>query len=95
VPNRVCTVRGEDHRGDPLIVHVEAVSMLEAATKGMAQISRSGGRPSKLEVTMHAPGTTWKIEPERLMKWVSKRDSKDNIGRQAAKRQVQDFLNKV
>jgi hypothetical protein len=90
--SRVCTVKGEDHRGFPLNVHVEAGSMLEAAARGMAEISRSGGRPSELEITMHVPGKSWKIDPKRLMKWVSKRDSKDNIGLQVVKRQVQDFL---
>jgi len=48
-----------------------------------------------LEITMHVPGQTWKIEPEKLMKWVSRRDSKDNLGLQAVKRQVQEFLSKL
>lgn len=95
MPTRVCTVKGQDHRGQPLSVHVEAQTMLEAAARGMAEISRSGGRPSELEVTLHVPGQTWKIGPEKLMKWVSKRDSKDNIGLQAVKSQVVEFLGKL
>ena len=95
MPTRVCTVRGQDHRGYPLAVHVEAETMLEAAARGMAQIKRAGGRPSPLEVTLHVPGQTWKIEPERLMKWASKRDSRDNIGIQAIKSDVVEFLGKL
>jgi hypothetical protein len=95
MPSRVCTVKGQDDRGHPLSVHVEAGSMLEAAARGMDALSRSGGRPSELEITMHVPGKTWKINPERLMKWVSRRDTKDNIGLQVVKKQVQDFLGKL
>jgi hypothetical protein len=95
MPNRVCTVQGQDHRGHPLSVHGETGSMLEAAASGMDQISRSGGRPSELEITMHVPRRTWKIDPDRLIKWVSRRDSKRNIRLQAVKRQVQDFLSKL
>jgi hypothetical protein len=95
MPTRVCTVKGEDHRGYPLSVHVEAGSVLEAAARGMDEIKRAGGRPSALEITLHVPGQTWKIAPDKLMKWVCKSDSKDTIGLQAVKSQVREFLAKL
>jgi hypothetical protein len=92
---RVCTVRGQDHRGYPVCVHVEADSMLEAAARGLAEISKSGGRPSPVEFTLHVPGQTWKVSPEDVLKYVSKRGTRDNLGLQAVKREVSDFLAKL
>jgi hypothetical protein len=89
---RVCTVRGQDHRGYPLRVHVEAGSLFEAAARGMEQIMIAGGQPSELEVTQHVPKQAWKVSPEKLLKWASQRGANDNIGVQSIKRKLQDFL---
>jgi hypothetical protein len=69
--------------------------MLEAAARGMDEIRRAGGRPSALEVTLHVPGQTWKVSPETILKWVSKRGTRDNLGIQALKSDVSAFLAKL
>jgi len=89
---RVCTVRGFDHRGDPMTFHVEAGSVLEAAARGMEEIRKAGGRPSELKITQHVPKHAWKVSPEQLQKWVSQRSRDDSIGMQAIKSHLQDFL---
>lgn len=88
----VCTVKGQDHQGYPLRVHVEAGSLLEAAARGMEEIRKAGGKPSELEITQHVPKQAWKITPEQILKWASKRGANDNIGMQVIKRELQDFL---
>jgi hypothetical protein len=92
MPTRVCTVRGFDHRGDPMTFHVEAGSVLEAAARGMEEIRKAGGRPSELEITQHVPKQAWKVSLEQLQKWVSQRSRDDSIGMQAIKSHLQDFL---
>jgi len=92
MPIRVCTVRGVDHRGDPLTFRVEAGSVLEAAARGMEEIRMAGGQPSELEITQHVPKQAWKVSPEQLQKWVSQRGQEDSIGLQAIKSHLQDFL---
>jgi hypothetical protein len=91
---RVCTVKGKDHRGYPLIVKVEAYSVLEAAARGMEAISREHGVASELEIREHIPGKEWKITTDQLLKWASKRGAEDNVGLTTVKRHVKDFLTK-
>jgi hypothetical protein len=92
MPTRVCSVKGEEHRGYPMTVHVEAGSVLEAAARGMEEIRNAGGRPSELEITQHVPKQAWKVSTGQILKWASTRGANDNIGLQAIKRQLQDFL---
>jgi hypothetical protein len=95
MPTRVCTVKGQDNRGHPLRVHVEAGSVLEAAARGMEEIRRAEGKPSELEITQHVPKQDWKVSPDQLLKWASQRGDHDNIGLQAIKRELQEFLKKI
>ena len=92
MPERVCTVKGQDHRGYPMRVHVEAGSVLEAAARGMDEIRKAGGRPSELEITQHVPKQGWTVSPDQLLSWASKRGEGDSVGLQSIKQHLQNFL---
>ena len=92
-PQRICSVRGKDHRGLPLQVLVEAYTTVnEAAARAMEQIRRDGGVPSDLQVTMHEPKQEWTVSVERLKKYASSYESGDNVGLRQVERNVKDFL---
>ncbi len=94
MPRKVCLVQGQDHRGLPLIVCVQAATLFEAAAAGLEQLHQLGGTLSEVEITVHEPGTRSKVRPEQLAKWLSQRDSNDNIGVQALKRRVRELLSR-
>lgn len=53
VGEKVCRVRGQDHRGYPKIVLVEAHTLFEAAARGLEEICRQGGQVSELEISLY------------------------------------------
>jgi hypothetical protein len=89
---KICTVRGLDYQGLPLVVIVEAASVYEAGARAMDEIRKVGGRPSELQITMHEPKKQWKIHPVQLFKWVQFIGAKDNVGLKDVKRHVYDWL---
>jgi hypothetical protein len=89
---RVCTVRGQDGRGLPITVTVEAFSVLEAAARGLDTIRIAGGSPSDLQILEHLPGKEWKVTTDRLLKWVSSSQRGDNLGLQVIKKNIGEFL---
>lgn len=92
---RVCTVRGQDGRGLPVTVTVEACTVLEAAARGLEEIRIAGGAPSDLQVVEHLPGKQWSITIGQLLKWVSSRQIGDNLGLQAIKKNLEEFLERT
>ena len=94
VPRKVCLVQGQDHRGLPLVVLVQAATLFEAAASGLEQLHQLGGKLSEVEITVHEAGSRSKVRPEQLSKWLNHRDSCDNIGVQALKSRVRDLLNR-
>jgi hypothetical protein len=89
---RICTLLGKDFRGYPKTVAVEASSVYEAAVRAMDELRKDGGPVSELQVTIHEPGRSWKVQPQQLARWVASYTGKDNVGLRDAKRRVHDFL---
>src|ERR1700730_13578577 len=92
---RGCTVRGQDGRGLPVTVTVEACTVLEAAARGLETIRIAGGAPSDLHIVEHLPGKEWKVTTDRLLKWVSSSQRDDNLGLQVIKKNIGEFLGRA
>lgn len=67
-------------------------SVYKAAARAMEQIGKTGGKVSRLIVTMHEPKGEWKVTEGHLLKYVSSYGSSDNIGLRSVKQNVKDFL---
>ena len=87
----MCSVRGQDHRGLPLVVLVEAQTLFEATALGIEQLHKAGGRISEVEITVHEPGAQQKVRPDQLCKWLNQNDS-ESIGIHALKHRVRELL---
>ena len=72
---------------------MQAATLFEAAASGLEQLHQSGGKLGEVGITVHEPGARSKVRPEQLAKWLSQRDSNDNIGVQALKSRVRELLN--
>jgi len=55
----------------------------------------AGGPASDLDVVEHLPGKEWKVTSERLLKWVSSRELRDNLGLQVIKKNICEFLRRT
>ena len=73
---------------------MQAATLFEAAAFGLEQLHQLGGALNEVEITIHEPSTRSKVRPEQLAKWLSQRDSNDNIGVQALKRRVRELLSR-
>ena len=73
---------------------VEAGTLFEAAAAGLEQMDKVGGRLGEVEIIVHEPASRKKVRPEQLAKWLSQRDSADNIGIQALKSRVKELLSR-
>jgi predicted Rdx family selenoprotein len=92
VGEKVCQVRGQDHRGYPKVVLVEAHTLFEAAARGLEEICRQGGQVGELEITIQEPGSQFKVRPQEIAKWLRSYEPRQNVGIKALKQRVRELL---